>query len=185
VSRRLNKSVLVGGVVYPAGAEGADVEKAVTNPEHWDDYDPSQVDGVIDEAKALELITLAQTHAGQVEALLLAVAPLVVADPDDTDAGTLADLVFNTDEGLNLLRENVQKVVALVKERAAQAAPASPNPAADDVAPAPVDWSAKSKPELEDEVARRNQGRETPLDVKAPGNKPDLIAALQADDKNS
>lgn len=189
MSRRLNKSVLVGGVVYPAGADGADVEKAVTNPEHWDDFDESQVDGVIDEAKALELITLANVSAERLGLLLIAVAPLVVADPEAADVETLLDLVFNTDEGLTLLTGNVEKVVALAKERAAANAPADPAPeaVADPAAPqAPApDYSGQSKPQLEDEVKRRNEGRTTPLEVKAPGNKPDLIAALQADDKNS
>jgi hypothetical protein len=185
--RRLNKSVLAGGVVYPAGAEGDDVEKAVTNPKHWDDFDETASAGVVDEAKVLELVTFAKTTTERLESLLLAVAPLVVADPEDTSAETLLDLVFNTtDEGLGLLTENVQKVVAVVKARAAEAAPASPAPSASETpsapTPEPVDYSSKSKPELEGEVKRRNESRDKPLEVKAPGNKPDLIAALVADD---
>jgi hypothetical protein len=188
VSRRLNKSVLVGGVVYPAGAEGDDVEKAVTNPEHWDDFEASPVDGLVDEAKVLELITFAKTTAERLEALLVAVAPLVVSDPVETDAETLLDLVFNTDEGLGLLTENVQRVVALHKQQAAEGVPSSSSTASETPAastPEPVDYSGKSKPELEDEVKRRNEGRDKPIEVKAPGNKPDLIAALVADDKKN
>jgi hypothetical protein len=166
VSRRLNKSVLVGGVVYPAGAEGADVEKAVSNPEHWDDFDASasSADGSIDEGKLLELVTLAKTHAGQVEALLGAIAPLIDAEADVAD---LHDIVFGSADGIEQLSEHVRQVTT-------EAPSASP-----------VDYSAQSKPDLEAEVKRRNEGREKPLEVKAPGNKPDLIAALQADDKNS
>ncbi len=37
MSRRLNRSVVTGGVVYPAGTTAtADLEAAIANPEFWD-----------------------------------------------------------------------------------------------------------------------------------------------------
>jgi hypothetical protein len=37
-------------------------------------------------------------------------------------------------------------------------------------------------PELKDEIARRNQGRDEADQIPTQGNKPDLIAAIAADD---
>lgn len=35
--RKLNKTVVAGGVVYPAGtAATPEIESAITNPDHWD-----------------------------------------------------------------------------------------------------------------------------------------------------
>lgn len=48
-------------------------------------------------------------------------------------------------------------------------------------------YSAWTKPELESEVARRNEGRDEDdlIEVEGKGNKPDLVAALEADDAAS
>lgn len=37
MTRKLNRTVLAGGVIYPAGTEATDeLEKAITNPAYWD-----------------------------------------------------------------------------------------------------------------------------------------------------
>lgn len=55
----------------------------------------------------------------------------------------------------------------------------------EDTAPKPyAEWS---KPQLEDEIDKRRDARgpeDRVIDVEAPGNKPQLVAALEADDIN-
>lgn len=48
----------------------------------------------------------------------------------------------------------------------------------------PTGWSSKTKPELESEVESRNADRDddAKIVVAGKGNKPDLVAALEADD---
>lgn len=48
----------------------------------------------------------------------------------------------------------------------------------------PVDYESATKEQLEAEIAKRNQGREDDdlIEVEGRGNKPDLVAALVADD---
>lgn len=55
--------------------------------------------------------------------------------------------------------------------------------AADDSS-AGVDYESKTKPELQAEIDKRNEGREDDAKIvaDAPGNKPDLVKALAADD---
>lgn len=53
-----------------------------------------------------------------------------------------------------------------------------PEDPTDDVPPY-SDWQVKA---LKREIDERNAERETPIEVAEPGNKPELIAALEADD---
>lgn len=59
--------------------------------------------------------------------------------------------------------------------------PAPGNPATEGE---PVDYASWKKDQLEAEVDRRNEDREDDdlIEVEAPGNKAELVAALQADD---
>lgn len=54
----------------------------------------------------------------------------------------------------------------------------------DQVGDQQVPYSKWKKDDLQAEVARRNEGREDAdlIEVEAPGNKPELVAALEADD---
>lgn len=45
-------------------------------------------------------------------------------------------------------------------------------------------YESMTVPALKDEIDKRNTGREPEQQIAATGNKPDLIAALQADDAN-
>lgn len=137
--RRLNKTVLSGGVVYPAGqAETPELAVAITNPEHWDGEPDPDIEAAVVAALA--------EHEAQLSARLEALAAAAAAPIQDPSA----------DEPV-----------------------AQPTPAPT------VDYRAMSKPALQAEVERRNdaRGAEEPLvQVAGKGNKPDLIAALVADD---
>lgn len=141
--RRLNKTVLSGGVVYPAGqAETPELAAAITNAEHWDGEPDPDIEAAV-------VAALAEREA-QLSARLEALDPAA----DAAGAPPTEDLA--------------------AAEHGAQSA----------AAPA-VDYRAMSKPDLQAEVERRNdaRGAEEPLvQVGGKGNKPDLIAALVADD---
>lgn len=55
----------------------------------------------------------------------------------------------------------------------------------DDTTPAPEGYAALKLPELRAEIDKRNEGRADEDKVSAAGNKPDLVAALEADDAKS
>ncbi len=187
--RRLNKSIVVGGVVYPAGAAGPDVEAAVINPAHWDDNGTTNTTSTAaaDSAEATALLAdatqLIAVRTGQVEALLHAVAPVVDTDPENTDA--LAEAVFETEGGLEDLVEAIASLVDGADQSGeADGAAATTPQGGDGGGESKPDYSGMSKDELEDEVAKRNgDGRDNPIEVGGRGNKPDLVAALIADDE--
>lgn len=46
------------------------------------------------------------------------------------------------------------------------------------------DYSSWKVDRLKGEIDQRNADREVPIEVEEPGNKPELVAALEADDQN-
>lgn len=62
--RRLNKAILAGGVVYPAGtAATPELEAVITNPAHWDgDPDPA-AEGTDPETVGYPAYTVAELNA--------------------------------------------------------------------------------------------------------------------------
>ena len=53
-----------------------------------------------------------------------------------------------------------------------------------DLRPAASPYKGLNRADLEAEIARRNEGRDAADHIPATGNKPDLVAALTADDTN-
>lgn len=82
--RRLNKTVLSGGVVYPAGqAETPELAAAITNPEHWD----GEPDPDIEAAVVAALAEREAQLSARLEALDPAAAAAPVQDPAAAEHG--------------------------------------------------------------------------------------------------
>lgn len=226
MTRRLNKSVLVRGVVYPAGASGPEVEAAVTNPAHWDGGSPAvhEVSVKLDPDQLAKVQELAQAHEqlqNRHASVLTAIAPLLAADPS-ADVDELEEVVFGDPNGIVRLGDQVEAALSSVSRTGALLSAVAPlvdvepdesgeyDPAeiveaifGDDggierlaeavldatsetlVEAAPIDYSGRKKDSLEGEVKERNEGRpdDQKIVVEGKGTIPDLIAALQADDK--
>lgn len=166
--RRLNRQVLAGGVVHPAGTEANDeLEGLITNKDFWTDDEIT-----ISEADHQE------AAGGGAEA---------TDTVSERETALRAEVERLTTEVERLTAENAE-----LREQSGQPAEDAPDgnadgqPAAgpDPVPPAPAeDYSESNVKALQAEIKLRNQGRDTPIQVEEPGNKPELIAALVADDQ--
>lgn len=173
--RRLNRQVLAGGVIHPAGTPATDdLEALVVNEDFWveDDID---VTGPQEPTEEVDV-----DGPSEREKVLVAEVEKLVAEVDR----------------LNAENDDLRNQLA---SASADAAPEDPAPAEtdkDDTPPtgeedaqvgapearAEEDYSEYGVKELKAELKVRNQGRETPIEVAEPGNKPELIDALKADD---
>lgn len=151
---QLNRTVVAGGVMYPAGTPETPELRELINDKHWGEADPA--------AAAAAARNSAQTDTEIVELRELA-------------AGAIAE----RDARIAELEAEVERLTA------AKPAP-EPDP---DPEPAVSPYLAQRKADLEAEVEKRNfdrdPGEEAYIRVEAPGNKPELAAALEADDLRS
>lgn len=145
--RALAESVVVGGVVHPAGTVATDELEALIPGRYWGD-------------------TQAPASAGPSAEELAEVRQLAAAE------------IASRDERIVELEAEVERLT----EELAEASKSGP-------APEPVDYLAKSGPELKAEITARNADRdpagEAYIRVEPPGNKPEMAAALTADDQRA
>lgn len=179
--RHLNKTILAGGVVYPAGTAEDDIRVTVAD-RHFDDG--AETDDDLDTAhpvtaelkEACEF--LIERHLADKEVPvghLLLDALSIFGDPDagNADVNEPAPAVSETDA----------QVQAATAADIAQAADTTPGPAP--VVRITGDYDDHKVAALNAEIDLRNEGRGAPDRILPTGkNKPDLVAALTADDEN-
>lgn len=174
MARELLHSVIAGGVVYPAGTTETDELAGRISDEHWspdpmDGFDQDHENAVV----LKEMVEyLVESHSADQDrpvadlfrdALEVLGEPVATPEPDATPQGS--------DEGKDVGDSD-------------QPAPApSPDPAPD---PARIsgDYDDHKVAELAAEIETRNEGRDAADRILPTGkNKPDLVAALVADDQ--
>ncbi|TQK73368.1 hypothetical protein [Nocardioides sp. SLBN-35] len=152
----LNRSVLVGGVVYPAGTEATEELLAkIRNPRLWGEDEPADkavsVDVDVDVAGFQAALAAAQERVDELEAALAA---------RDEEIAALTAQATPADTG-----------------------DANGDP---DTAPAPVattvDYSTLDVEALKAEIDKRNEGRDDGARISKRGSQETLAAALTADD---
>lgn len=181
--RHLNKTILAGGVVYPAGTAEDDIRVTVAD-RHFDDGaetgdDLDTAHPVTAELKeACEY--LMERHLADKEVPvghLLLDALSIFGDPD---AGNVE---ASSSESAPAASETDAQVQAAMDADIAQAADTTPGPAP--VVRITGDYDDHKVAALTAEIELRNEGRDAPDRILPTGkNKPDLVAALTADDEN-
>lgn len=167
---QLKHTVAVGRVRYPAGTTATPELRELIDDSHWDDSEGAAVPaGSGPDAAAYDeqLAQLRELAAAEVEG-----RDKLIAEQRAALKATEAQVAE--------LRAEVDRLTA---EKADGAAPPDPAPEP------PVDYMGQTGKQLKDEIDRRNfdreQGDEAYIRVEPPGNKPELAAALQADDARS
>lgn len=150
---QLTRTVVAGGVKYPAGTPETPELRELINDKHWAEVDPASA--------AAAARNSAQTDTEIIELRELAAAELAGRD------ARIAELEAQVDR------------LAAELEHAGTVPNVEPDPE-------PVDYLSQTGKALKDEIDRRNFDRdpdeEAYIRVEAPGNKPELAAALAADD---
>lgn len=160
----LKRTVLAGGVVYPAGTEATDeLRKKIPNPAHW-----GEDEGSVNDVDRL----LAEDHPNTV-LLRDVVESLVARHLEDVEV-PVADLIVEAQEVWGLLPSTP---VTQAPDTSADAGGRT------DPAPViPIDYDALDLDALKAEIDRRNEGRDDDAKLSKRGGKETLAAALRDDD---
>ncbi len=170
----LKRTVLAGGVVYPAGTEATDeLRKKIPNPAHWGADEGPWVSGDADEDSGDDIDRLlADSHPNT---LLLrdVVESLVARHLEDVEV-PVADLIAEAQEAWGLLPstpadQELDTSVATGGD-------------ADSAPVIPVDYDALDIDALKGEIDRRNEGRDDDAKLSKRGSRDTLAAALRDDD---
>lgn len=179
--RHLNKTILAGGVVYPAGTAEDNIRVTVAD-RHFDDGAETDDDLDTPHPVTAELKEaceyLIERHLADKEVPvghLLLDALSIFGDPDAGSA--------DVNEPAPAASETDAQVQAATAADIAQAADTTPGPAP--VVRITGDYDDHKVAALNAEIELRNEGRDAPDRILPTGkNKPDLVAALTADDEN-
>lgn len=184
--RRLNRTVMAGGVIHPAGTrETDDLAQAVTNPAFWDDDEPS--------GDPVERLDPTSPVTAELREACEYLVERHLADPEASVTDLLFDAlsVFGADAQPGSKEGTSDALTGRVQEIAdAATGDAVAADAAATADPAPVvringDYDDHKVAALNAEIELRNEGRDAPDRILPTGkNKPDLVAALTADDEN-
>lgn len=178
MSARLNKTVVSGGVLYPAGTEATDKLRAkIPNPAHWDDLEESENgDPLLSDHPNTALLRevvafLAERHLQDVET---PISDLVIEAQHEFGLADVLDQ-GSSDEPA---QAQVEPIDPPIEEPLGDQDPSAE-------APEPVDYSTLDIEALKAEIDKRNDSRPDEAKLSKRGGKDTLVAALLADDQGA